>query len=912
MRTVAAVAALLRRLRVEREAVVLLFVLVAVTSLLVAISPRLFQRVSDDGLQYELADSTVVQRNLQFSTVSQFTRVEARGQEIWERLPPSVQAIVDQRRFALETPRFVLLDPPNYATSVAFQYQDGIEEQVTFEAGRRPLAVTPRTDGAGVPRFEVAVSTATAEAILVGIGDVLRARVDASDPMLRRIWPRPVTEIDFEVVGLYRVDELEDPFWFGESRMARIAVTGTEEFPLALASAMFAPGAYPDFRELGLPMSYRWRYFVATDRIDDAYLETLTPDLRRLESTFGSTTGTPGDLTYRTGLLDIVDRYEALRATTQAAVSVAAIGPIGVAIGAVSLIALIIVGRRRTALVLVRGRGASARQVLAAQLWEGLLVTVPAALMGVVLAYLAVEARPDPSSTRGAVVVALATTALLLAAAWPWARRARRDLERDDPDVRRTTPRRLVVEATVVGVALSATWLLRERSIGGEGVLGFDPFLAAAPVLVGIAVGLMAIRVYPLPIHLLAAVTARRRDLVPVHGLRSIGRHPGAAYLPLLVMTLTIAIGVFSSVIETSIQRGQFAASWQEVGADFRIEAVPGSTLGSVADPVTVDGVEASAAALNLLVPPAFGSPGSATGVILHAIEPVDYEAVVADSPAAISLPPVIRQAPTDPAIGTPAMPIPALLSSRAPNGWPVRGVGDTLALQVKGQALEFVIVGFVESFPGLRLGSTFVVAPLESVFAAYDVAPIAPSMLFVRGPASVGPGLHGLLDATSGEETEISRQQQYDAVRAAPLVAAVGGGFLMALAIATAYAALAVVAVVALDARRRARELAFLRTLGLSERQLVGLTVVEHAPPVLVAVAMGVGLGLVVAWLLEPGLGLAVFIGPQAPVTLQVDWASVAAVIGAVIAVVIVAIGSSSWVARRSSPTDALRMGEG
>ncbi len=279
MRTVGAVAALLRRLRVEREAVLLLFVLVAVTSFLVAISPRLFQRVSDDGLQYELADSTVVQRNLQFSTVSHvpaqsgspFARVEARGQEIWERLPASVQAIVDQRRFAVETPRFVLLDPPNYATSVAFQYQDGIEEQVTFEAGRRPLPVTPRTDDAGVPRFEVALSTATAEAILVGIGDVLRARVDASDPMLRRIWPRPVTEIDFEVVGLYRVDELEDPFWFGESRMARIAVTGTEEFPLALASAMFAPGAYPDFRELGLPMSYRWRYFVATDRIDDVY-----------------------------------------------------------------------------------------------------------------------------------------------------------------------------------------------------------------------------------------------------------------------------------------------------------------------------------------------------------------------------------------------------------------------------------------------------------------------------------------------------------------------------------------------------------------------------------------------------------------------------------------------------------------
>ena len=77
----------------------------------------------------------------------------------------------------------------------------------------------------------------------------------------------------------------------------------------------------------------------------------------------------------------------------------------------------------------------------------------------------------------------------------------------------------------------------------------------------------------------------------------------------------------------------------------------------------------------------------------------------------------------------------------------------------------------------------------------------------------------------------------------------------LLSLAAAVVYALLAIVAVVALDAQRRARELAYLRTLGLSERQAFTLTVVEHAPPVLLALAIGVGLGLGLAWLLEPGL---------------------------------------------------------
>ena len=86
----------------------------------------------------------------------------------------------------------------------------------------------------------------------------------------------------------------------------------------------------------------------------------------------------------------------------------------------------------------------------------------------------------------------------------------------------------------------------------------------------------------------------------------------------------------------------------------------------------------------------------------------------------------------------------------------------------------------------------------------------------------------------------------------------------------------LAVVAVVALEAQRRARELAFLRTLGLSEGQAIALAFVEHAPPALLALGIGILLGLGLAWLLEPGLGLAAFIDPGTPVQLQVEWTAV------------------------------------
>ena len=141
------------------------------------------------------------------------------------------------------------------------------------------------------------------------------------------------------------------------------------------------------------------------------------------------------------------------------------------------------------------------------------------------------------------------------------------------------------------------------------------------------------------------------------------------------------------------------------------------------------------------------------------------------------------------------------------------------------------------------------------------------------------------------------------------PVYADINGLFL--LAVAAGYAALAVVAVIALDAQRRARESAFLRTLGLTDRQLVALTVVEHAPPVSLALLIGIGLGLGVAWLLAPGLELAVFIDPGKPVVLQVDWGTVVAVVIAIVLVVAVAIGASSWLGRRLDASQALRVGE-
>ncbi len=925
MRLVAAVAALLRRLRVERGVVALVFAVVAITSFGVAAGPRLFNRVADDALRYEATHATAIQRNIQFTSVDRlpagttdpFDRIAARGDGLRQRLPPSVGHLVGDTQYLVDMTRFQVAEPPKLPTVVTLRQQDGLADLVDLVDGRWPAPVVPPADAdpADPPVIEVALSDASAASIGAAVGDTLAANVDGTDPMLRSVFPKPVAPIRIAVVGTFSVRDPAAPAWFGDTSLADATMAGTDEHPIAYATAVFAPAAYPDLLRLELPSRYRWTMFVDVAKLDAAAVDVLDGDLRRLGSTF-ATTGTvrPGTPLLRTGLLGIVERYLDQRASTEAALSVAALGPLAVAIAAVGLIGVLVVRRRRPALALARGRGASGGQLLTAQLWEGLLVTVPAALVGLLAALAVVVARSSDVSSIGALLVAAIATALLVLATWPIARRARRDLERDDPPVFRISPRRLVFETLVIVLSIGGAWLLRERGLTSEtaagGTRGFDPFLAASPVLIGLAVGLITIRLYPIPVRALGWWTARRRDLVPVLGLRALGRYPTAGYLPLLILMITMAIGTLSSVIQASVEGSQADVSWQEVGADYRIESASGGPLDPSLDVRTQPGVQAVAAGITVDNAPMTTAPGTLTTFLLRAVDPA-YNAVLAGTPAELPLTTWFAGAPTGSDAGTPAHPIPALVSTKLALGSPTLADGDLFELKVNGRAMTFRVGPRLDTFPGIGAGRSFVVAPFESIAAASAGTPLRPTVYFVRGPATLDGGLRASAAATPGATVVVSRHDRYAAMHDAPLVAAVGGGFALALVVAATYAAIAVIAVVVLHAQRRSREAAFLRTLGLSDRQVGLLTLVEQGLPLVLALVIGIGLGLALAWIVAPGIDLAAFSAPGSTVLLQVDWLSIAAVSAVTVLVVAVAIAISSWFALRLDVGRTLRIGE-
>ena len=117
--TIAGALALLRRVRAERGALLLLGVLIAVTAALFGLAPRLYARMADAGLRAHLAAASTVERNLQLTETGYLAgspddpldAVVRRGQEVEAALPPAIGALITGRSLVAETGRFNVYQP---------------------------------------------------------------------------------------------------------------------------------------------------------------------------------------------------------------------------------------------------------------------------------------------------------------------------------------------------------------------------------------------------------------------------------------------------------------------------------------------------------------------------------------------------------------------------------------------------------------------------------------------------------------------------------------------------------------------------------------------------------------------------------------------------------------------------------
>ena len=918
-----AMAFLLNRYRAELLPMLLLALIVAVTAFLAAAGPRLFNRVADDGLRHDVVRAESAERNLELGQIGSLSGgsglqpVADMARRLEAELPESVRSLIRARSHYAESANWTIHDPPRDQPSwLRFRFPEGVEGRITYVEGRPPTGATTTIPGRrgtlpGEPEeatvFEVALSTAIAETLGLGLGDRVELIPDTEDVLVGQFSSPARAAAD--VVGLYTVDDPDDEFWLNDTSLQLPTVTiVSPNLQLLYGTALLSADAYPTLIAKDLPARYAWRYFIDPSRLDAGMLDVLTGDLRQMQTRYPPFVTSLRDAdvtTLRTSLLDLLDGFAGERRTAEALLVTASLGPAAVATAAVALVALLMVHRRRRAVTLVRGRGASVGQLLASHLLEGLLIATPAAAAAYLSAVLLIGGRPSPLSPLLAALVAAGAAGVLVLTVLRAATAPMRDLERESPSAIRLSPRRVAFEMLVVVLAAGGAYLLRQRGLAGGSTAGqlggVDPLLAAVPVLIGLVVGLLTIRLYPLPLRLAGWFADGWRGMVPAFGLRRAARTAEVGSLPLVVLLVTVAIGAFSSTIFVTVERGQSAASWHEVGADLAI--TPGSRpFPSDFDATTLPGVEA-AARMHVDVASLGGRGG--TRVTVHALDTPAYGTVTAGTEADAGMPRPLRDPPGA------DQPMPAIVSSEvSTNGPRAIRVGDEVELVVSARSVRVRVVEIRQDFPGVDAGGPWLLVPLESLRSAIDDRAFTPSVIFLRAPGASAASVQAAMDEVLPATRVTSRQQVLDELRSGPLVRGVAIGFVLAVAIALVYAALAVTAALVLVAAVRSRETAHLRTLGVTPRGLLALSVVEHGPAVLTATLIGVALGVGVAWFTAPGLDLSGLIGSPIQVALVVDGRVVGVLLVALVVVLAAAIVLSTWIGRRASLAAATRQG--
>lgn len=859
----AGVGMLLRRWRADRGLLVVLVVVVALTAGLVGAVPRLLDRLATTSLDRAVQDTTVDRAGLVATSIqavstarpdAALAQLDALARDLTGGLDEDLREVLGAPALAVDSLRYDLDALPGQPEDaldrkLTVRLQPGVDEEVSLVAGAMPDGTVDGTEldrgatdaqGDPVAVHQFVATAATAEALAMQVGDRRLGVPDPSGPVMRRLalaGAPPV--VVWELSGIIDLSPLEDPVWFGDPRLHRPSRFDTDQTTTIFATGLLpadAAGEFPGV-ESPLPASVEVRW-----QLDRAAL--LTSDLTAVQqAAVALRTAAPLNVEeprWRTGLDRLLATEEARRATAVEVLGLGAVAVLGIALGLLVAMSAVLAVRRRDALALVRGRGASRGQLLLAGLLEFGAVVVA----GGVLAQAMLLASLPRGSGYVLVVPGVAVLALvvLLAGSSRDLRRRLGALLAERRRTARTPSRHYVLDGLLVVVALVSVASLRRRGLTVDGTV--DPLVVAAPVLVAAAVAVVTARLVPLPLRAVELVARRSRSLAVPLGLARAAR-AGQSGVMVVLVVLGLGVAGLASVIHTALVEGQARAAHERVGAAVRIDAQPLASLDpDWTPPASADGV----AELRLL----------GRAIVLGGDRAQQVDAVVVD-PAELGAVGVAEDLPPLAWDGTGAVPL--LLSSDLPVvGSPQ--VGDDLTVLLDRQhRIAGRVVGFDPQVLGRAdsVDGPFVVLDRAAAVAATgEESGVTSRLVRTDDPDAVRASAL----AADPQADVLVRAQVRDELRSAPLAQGVRVGYLVAAVAAVVATVVALVLSLVAAAPQRRRHAAMLSALGTSTARIRLALLAEVVPVVAGAATVGVALAGGVSLLLGERLDLAPFTG--------------------------------------------------
>jgi putative ABC transport system permease protein len=799
----------------------------------------------------------------------------------WAGLTTALAAAPDAAASAHEGPQ---------SPQVEIVYRDALRRYSRLIAGRFPNTDTVSN---GSRTFQAAVTEATAARFSLHVG----SRLPLADG------------VTLAVTGLVQPRSPAAAFWTIDPTVARPLTIhgGVQSLPFWSGAAFVGPGEVNDLQGTGLDtsdISLQWDFPLRLDGVTADQIASLQHEVTAAISDAGtlvaSTNGNPTNVTIATGLATDLNTFVGADGAIGTLlsllfVSLTLIGAVVVLLGA-----RLLTEHRDGEFALMRARGAALRQLAGLALRAGAVVVLPAAVIAAAIALAVTPGTGDPLAWWLAgltAVVALAGPPVIAVRRHAAAGRRAGPGEPDPAPGRRARARRLVAEAALICTAAGGLVLLRLQGLPAAG--RDDLYLSAAPALVAIPAAVLVVRCYPVVLRALLRLAAARRGVTGYVGLASSARTSLTAVLPAFALVLALAVIAFGAMVRDAVLRGEVAASWQETGAD----AVVGAAGSGISLPpaaqraiAAVPGVRRTAAILE--TQGTIGPAGLNTPVNIAVLDPVQYAAVLADTPvppfpaAALARPHGGPQAGLVPVLASPAVAI--LLDSA-----PIATVGL--------HTVRVRLAGIMSSTPAMPLPGPFLIFPQWA--EGPDQPP--PNVMFLDGPALDAKALRAVAQRTAPDVTVTLRSDVLTGLRNSPLPHAGYVAFAEGAVAAAGFTVLILLLTLVLGARSRELTLARLATMGLSPGQASRLVAVETLPAVLAAAVGGIACAGALAPLIGPELNLSAFTGYGLSVPVQADLGALALAAGGLVILTLATLAVQAVAARRRGIGRALRVGE-
>jgi putative ABC transport system permease protein len=665
---------------------------------------------------------------------------------------------------------------------------------------------------------------------------------------------------------------------------------------IAMQNAFVGPG-----------LNLAFEFPLAVGGVNANQAQALYDDLNRASTTTPALTGalapSANTLAVSSSLVPPLAAFLGTQAGIETVLLLLFVSLIVIAAAVILLAARMIVVRRDGELVMLRARGSSLRQVAVVMLRGALIATLPAALIG---AGLAIAVVPGDAAASGlgwllaGIAVAIALAGPPLIATWQYRKAAQATnparITTAETGRRRVAWRRPVAEITACAACVAGLVVLHDEGVPAGGQVNL--FLTTAPVLVAVPIVLIMLRLYPLFVRGLLALSARRAGATAFVALSRAARSSLTGVLPAFALVLALSLTIFAGMVNDGITRGESAAAWHTTGADVLIE--PGPQSGSIT-PATVNAIgavrgvdHATAVWYTNWVTSGF-QPVTVIGV-----QPVSYAAVVATTPFS-SFPAAKIGTKWGGTVPSGAV-VPVLASPAAAAALGTRAAQLTSIFPAG--PIKVRVVGVLGSTPAQPGGGSFVVMPLETLPGPAGAA--TPNMVLVAGSAIDNRQLSAVVNKVLPGSFVTFRTSVLAALSSSPLQH--GAALLVALTLAEAAALGLFIVILGLALGSAERELTLARLTVMGHERDTRMVIVEAMPAVVAAVVAGAACALVLPGLIGSSIDLSAFTGTSAPVQFQPDAAALGLPAAVVVVLALAILVAEARVRRSRGISDLLR----